>query len=107
MKKYPISLFIGGFVLNAVVKFFYLFLPALILIVIGIWVKVCLFIGLALMVTDFIVSLIYQLLLRKSALESDDGEFSQFQDAMFSPDWKDNVKNAVEEKIQNYDNSVK
>lgn len=98
-KKYPASLFWTGFCLNLIGKFFYLFFLALILMIIGIWVKVCLMIGLALLVLDVILSLAEQLVLRRTTLKSENSNFAEFQEAILSNDWRENVKELVEEKI--------
>lgn len=99
MKKYPQSLFWIGFITNVVGRFFFLFFPALILLFIGIWVKECLIIGLSLLTIDIILSLIEQLRIRKTTLENDNPNFTEFQDAILSPDWRENIKNIVEERI--------
>ena len=46
-RKYPSSLFIIGFVTNVLFHFFWLFVPAVILLIVGIFIKPCLYIGIA------------------------------------------------------------
>ena len=105
-KKYPLSLFIIGFVMNIFGRFFFLFLPALILLIGGIWSKVSLYIGIALLVLDVILSFIEQLRIRNTTLEdSENPDFKEFRDAVLSPDWKNNIKNMVEDKIKDEDDS--
>lgn len=100
-RKYPASLFVIGLITNAVFHFFYLFIPALILIFVGIWVKKCLYVGLGLLLLDILLSLIEQLRLRHvSVSDTDNPDFAAFQDALFSGgNWMDNVKGFVEEQI--------
>lgn len=98
-KKYPLSLFIAGFITNIFGRFFFLFFPAVILLFIGIWVKVCLMLGLALLALDIALSFIEQLILRNVTLNSDNPNFAEFQDAMLSENWRDNIKNIIEGKI--------
>lgn len=100
-KKYPVSLFMIGFISNIIGRFFFLFFPAVILIIIGIWVKACLIIGLGLLGLDIVLSFGEQLILRNATLNSDNLNFTEFQDAILSKDWRNNIKNLVEDKISN------
>ena len=99
--KYLASLFIIGFLMN-IIKRFYLLFPAIILLLIGIIIPWCLFIGSALLFLDIVLSLGEQIVLRNTTLNSDNPNFKEFQDAMLSPGWKDNIKNLMESKIDNY-----
>ena len=103
-RKYPASLFFTGLAMNIVVRFFFLFLLALVLIIIGFWVKWCAYAGLAVLLLDVVISLILQLTIRKTAIsESDDPEFNTFQDAVSSDDWQKNIMDFVESKIKDND----
>lgn len=103
-KKYPLSLFISGFIMNLILRYFYLFVPSLILIVVGIWIDMCKTIGFVLLLIDIIISLIEQLSIRKTTLEETDNEdFKRFQEAILSENWQDNVKDLVDEKIKEAD----
>lgn len=97
-KRYPISLFVTGVLLN-LIKNFLLLIPSAILLIIGIWVQWCLFAGLGLLLIDVILSFVEQLRIRNTTLNSDDPNFDEWQDAILSPDWKDNVKNLTESKL--------
>lgn len=104
-KKYPVSLFIVGVISNMIGRFFFLFFPAVILIIIGIWVKVCLIIGLSLLGLDIVLSFIEQLILRNTTLNSSNPNFTKFQDAILSEDWRNNIMNIVDDKTsENKDN---
>ena len=100
--KYPANLFWIGFFMN-MAKRFWLFLPAIVLLIVGIWVKWCLIIGLALLLLDIIISLLEQIRIRNATLKSNNPNFTEWQDAILSPDWKDNVKDLVESQIDNHE----
>lgn len=106
-KKYPISLFVFGFLQNFFLHFFWLFIPAVILLIVGIFIKPCLYIGGIVLVADLIASLVEQLLIRKTCLsDSDNPDFKAFQDALFANgDWKENVDEYVKNQISKYENS--
>lgn len=99
-KKYPASLFWMGFLMNFILKYIFLLLPALVLMIVGIWVKVCLVVGLVLLALDLLLSLVEQLCLRSAALRSQDTGFKDFQDVILSKDWDDNIRKIVEEKVR-------
>ena len=101
-KKYPVSLFVIGFIMN-LIKNFFLFYPGLILLFIGIWLDVCLKIGVCLLLADVAVSLIEQIQIRNTILNSDNPEFEEFQNAMLSGNWRENIQDLVESKIENAD----
>lgn len=100
-EKYPVNLFMIGFISNIIGRFFFLFFPAVILIIIGIWVKACLIIGLGLLGLDIVLSFGEQLILRNVTLNSDNPNFKEVQDAILSEDWKNNIMNIVEDKTSN------
>ena len=97
-KRYPFSLFLIGFIINFLFHFFWLFIPSVILLIVGIWVDWCLYAGLALLGIDIILSFVEQLKIRQTMLsDSDNEQFSQFQDAV-SRDGNvfENIKSFVE-----------
>ena len=103
-RKYPFSLFLIGFITNIVFHFFWLFIPSIILLIIGAFVDWCLYAGLALLVIDIIASFIEQMRIRKAMLsDSDNEQFSQFQDAL-SKDGNvfENIRGFVESAIEDY-----
>mgnify|MGYP003302687740 CR=1 FL=1 len=97
-RRYPFSLFLIGFITNILFHFFWLFVPSVILLFMGIWVDWCLFSGLALLGCDIIASFVEQMKIRQVMLsDSDDEQFRKFQDAV-SKDGNvfENIRNLVE-----------
>lgn len=101
MKKrdYSNSLFWSGFFLN-IIKRFYITIPAIILLIIGIWFKPCLYIGIALAVIVLVLSLIEQLSIKKAFQTSDNPNFEEFADASSSDNWNEEVIKLVNEKAK-------
>ena len=108
-KKYPTSLFIIGFITNILFHFFWLFFPSIILLIIGIFVQPCLYIGLMLLLADIVLSFIEQLRIRQAFLkESDNPDFKAFQDALSKDgSWKDNISEFLNQKISDSQNEIK
>lgn len=108
-RKYPTSLFIIGFITNILFHFFWLFIPCIILLIIGIFVQPCLYIGLALLFIDIVLSLIEQLRIRQTFLEeSDNPDFRAFQDALSKDgNWRDNIGELLNQKISDPQNEIK
>lgn len=103
-RKYPFTLFLLMVLVNFVIRYFYLFLPGLVLNIIGIWSRHCLAIGLALWILDLILSVIEQLRIRKTALEEHDNEdLNAFLDAAYDPDDPNSVQEILQEKIAEND----
>lgn len=98
-RKYPASLFFIGLLLNFIGRFFYLFIIAVFLTVIGIWVKPCLAMGLIIFALDLILSLAEQIMIARTTLNSDNPNFEQFQDAVLSGDWKNGVNDYVRSRM--------
>ena len=96
--KYPVSLFVLGVLMN-LTKNFFLLLPCIILLIVGIWVKWCFFVGVALLLLDVIISLIEQIQIRNATINSDNPNFKEWQDAILSSDWKNNIMDLTESKI--------
>ena len=108
-RKYPTSLFIIGFITNILFHFFWLIIPCIILLIIGIFVKPCLYIGLALLLIDILLSLIEQFRIRQAFLEeSDNPDFRAFQDALSKDgNWKDNIGELLSQKMSDPQNEIK
>lgn len=102
------SLFIIGFITTVLFRFFWLFIPCIILLIVGIFVKPCLYVGLALLLVDIILSLIEQLRIRKTCLEeSDSSDFQVFQDALSKDgNWRDNIGEILNQKISDPKNET-
>ena len=96
--KYPASLFWMGVLLNMTKKFFLLF-PAILLLILGIFFEKCLLLGLALLILVIAISLIEQIQIRNATLNSDNPNFKEWQDAILSPEWKENIRDLMESKI--------
>ncbi len=95
--KYPMSLFIMGLVSDFFIHFFFLSVPAVILLIIGIWVRPCLYAALALLFLDAVLSLVERLRIRKAVItKSSNPDFNRFQEALSSPDWKKSVRELME-----------
>lgn len=88
--------------MNFIFHFIWLLVPALIFLIAGIFVPLCLYIGLGLILLDLLLSIVEQLQIRKTILtDSDNEDFRSFQDAIFKDgNWVQNVKDMVEEKIE-------
>ena len=108
-RKYPTSLFIIGFTTNILFHFFWLFVPCIILLIVGIFVKPCLYIGLALLLIDILLSLIEQFRIRQAFLEeSDNPDFRAFQDALSKGgNWRDNIGELLNQKMSDFQNEIK
>ena len=107
-RKYPTSLFIIGFITNILFHFFWLFIPCIILLSVGIFVKPCLYVGLALLLIAVLLSLAEQFSLRQAFLEeSDNPDFRAFQDALSKDgNWKDNIDELLSQKISDPQNEI-
>ena len=108
-RKYPTSLFIIGFITNILFHFFWLFIPCIILLIVGIFVKPCLYVGLALLLIDILLSLIEQFCIRQAFLkESDNPDFQAFQDALSKDgNWRDNIGEFFNQKISDPQDEIK
>ena len=100
-RKYPTKMFWLFVLTNFLFHFFYLSIPGIILCVVGIWVKPCLWIGVTVLGLDAILSIIEQLRIRKAAVShSDNPEFNELMDAFCGPDSFDAVRRVLDEKIK-------
>lgn len=97
--KYPVKMFWLFVLTNFLFHFFYLSVPGIILCIVGIWVKFCLYIGLAILVLDLILSIIEQLRIRSAAVsQSENPEFNELMDAFCSPDGLKALGKVLDEK---------
>ena len=98
-RKYPTKMFWLFVLTNFLFHFFYLSIPGMILCIVGIWIKSCLWIGLAILGLDVILSIIEQLRIRKAAVTpSDNPEFNELMDAFCGPDGFEAVRKIVDAK---------
>ena len=93
--QYPASLFWTGVALNILRSFLWLVVST-VLLIIGRTTPWCAVAGLAILALVVAVALIKQLAYRHTVLHSDTPEFDDWQAAMLSPDWEENVKAMVE-----------
>ncbi len=99
-RKYPAKMFWLFVLTNFLFHFFYLSIPGIILCLVGIWVKSFLWIGLAILGLDVILSVIEQLRIRKAAVTpSDNPEFNELMDAFYGPDGLEAVGKILDAKI--------
>ena len=108
-RKYPKSLFLMGFIMNYLYHFFWLFVPSIILLIVGFFIEGCRHVGLVLLLIDIIASFIEQMRIRKVMIsESDNEQFRQFQDIV-SKDGNvfENIRNYVEDKAEEYEDKGK
>ncbi|MBQ8344712.1 MAG: hypothetical protein IJY42_00395 [Clostridia bacterium] len=108
-RKYPTSLFLIGLITNILFHFFWLLIPGVILLMVGIWIRPCLYIGLVLLVADVVLSLIEQFQIRQAFLtESDNPDFQAFQDALSkSGNRKDHIDEFLNQKRSDPQNETK
>lgn len=98
-RKYPAKMFWRFALTDFLFHFFFLSIPGIILCIVGIWVKCCLWIGLAILGLDAVLSIFEQLRIRKAAVTpSDNPEFNAIMDAFCSPDSLDAVGRILDEK---------
>lgn len=96
------SLFLTGLISNFLFRFFWLFIPGVVLLITGVFISPCLVVGALVILVDAILSLVEQLRIRKAFLEdSDNPDFRAFQDALSGDGkWTDNVKAILENKVK-------
>jgi len=99
-RKYPAKRFWFFVFTNFLFHYFYLLLPGIILCFVGIRVEICLWIGLAVLGADLILSIVEQLRIRKAVMTSDNPEFNEIMGAFTGPDPFESVRKTVGEKIK-------
>ncbi len=100
-RQYPTKMFFFFVLTNFLFHFFYLSVPGIVLCIVGIWSKFCLWIGLAILGLDLILSIIEQLRLRRTAITpSDNPDFNEMMDAFCGPDGLEAVRKIVDAKIE-------
>lgn len=100
-RKYPAKMFWLFVLTNFLFHFFYLFVPGAILCVVGIWVRPCLWIGLAVLLLDLIVSIADQIQIKRAVMNSTHPDVAELMDAFCGPDGMDAVREVMDRKIKN------
>lgn len=103
-RKYPASLFWMGVAIGILRSFLWLVIST-VLLLLGNKTPWCSIAGLALLALVVAVAIVQQLMYRHAVLHSDSPEFADWQDAMLSPDWRENITERVE-RAMNEDNSL-
>ncbi len=96
--KYPPSLFWSGVALNILRSFLWLILST-VLLLLGGKTPWCGIAGLTILVLVVAIAIVRQLIYRHTVLHSDTPEFADWQAAMLSPEWEENVKDMVERAL--------
>ena len=104
-RKYNKKLFWIGFLMNLLTHNFFLFVPSIILCFLGLWNKICLSIGIALILVDVIVSLIQQIRIKRTIETSTDPNFVPWADILSMDNWEEMVKK-VDETVKESENRV-
>ena len=106
--KYPMSLFIVGVIMNMVVRHVILFLSGFALIILMEKGSFFYYVGIVMIVFDFLLSLGLQMGIRKEVMsESDNPEIQRIQAALAKGGrWTDNVKDIVDDKLDDYEDKL-
>lgn len=107
-RKYPAKMFWRFVLADFVFHFLYLFIPGVVLCVVGIRVRPCLWIGLILLGVDLALSIAEQTRIRRAAeAPSANPEFNELMDAFCGPGGLDAFGKALTEKgkAQNHPDS--
>ena len=106
--KYPMSLFIVGVIMNMVVRHLLLFASGFALIILMEKGSFFYYVGIVMIIFDFLLSLGLQMGIRKEVMsESDNPEIQRIQAALAKGGrWTDNVKDIVDEKIEDYEEKL-
>lgn len=105
MKKYPNDLFFIGFLTN-IVKYFFLVIPGIVLLIFGFWNRTSFIIGLGLLSIVIVVSFVEQIKIKNAIETSDNPNFKEIKDAIRSDNWRENVTNIVNHKIADHNTNI-
>ncbi len=97
-KRYPKDLFWFHFFQTFLFHHIFLWLPGITLLIVGIWVRPCLYVGLGFLVMDLIASYLNAVRTRDVFLNSDNPNFKEAQDAVLSENWRENLQQMAENK---------
>ncbi len=99
-RKYPANFFWTQLLFSLFVHHIYLCLPGLTLLIVGIWIHPCLYVGICLLVLDAALSLASALKSRYVVLTSDNPNFCEAQDALMSENWRENLQRLVDKNTK-------
>ena len=100
-RKYPTKLFVIGFLFGVIIYRFYLFVPSIILLIAGTFVKPCYYIGCLILLIDLVISFIWQVRIRNLVLnDNDNPDIQKFQDAFTEGNPNENLINTINEIIE-------
>ena len=105
--KYPWDLFLFGVFTNMLFHFFWLFIPGVICLIIGIFSTTALRIGVGILSVDFILAVTDQVRIMQTLMtETDNPDFEEFREAVLSgDDWHNNVHEWVDKRTQKTEDS--
>ncbi len=98
-KKFPLSFFLFGFFLDVVVKRFYLFVPSVIFMLLGIFIGELGSVGAVILAVDIVISFFSQLNLAMMLMNNDDPDFEEMKNNILSDNWRTNIKDWVEGRM--------
>ena len=99
-RRYPPRLFLFNLVLNFLVRYFYLFVPGVLLCLAGVRFEYCMALGVACLGADLAVSLIDQLKNRKRVLANGEHEaYLTMMDAALSAGGAEGFRREVENRM--------
>lgn len=101
-RSYPNILFIIGLITNCLFHYFWLFVPAMIFLIIGIFYRPFSYLGITLFGLDILLSFVEQFKIRRTFLKnSDHPDFQAFQHALSDQEnWLKNVHELLNQKIE-------
>jgi hypothetical protein len=105
-RSYPNILFIIGLITNILFHYFWLFVPAMIFLIIGIFNRPFSYLGIALFGLDILLSFVEQCKIRRTFLKaSDHPDFQAFQHALSDQEnWLKNIHEILNQKIEPHEN---
>ena len=99
--QYPVKFFVFGFFLDFFVRHFYLFLPAVVFAIVGIFAPWAVIASIVLLILDLLLSMFSQMQIMHTLTHDDDPNFAPWRNAMRSENWEENVRSLTEEQIKN------
>ncbi|MBO5271171.1 MAG: hypothetical protein J6B77_10320 [Clostridia bacterium] len=99
--QYPVKFFVFGFFLDFFGRHFYLFLPAVVFAIVGIFAPWAVIASAVLLILDLLLSMFSQMQIMHTLTHDDDPNFAPWRSAMRSENWEENVRSLTEEQIRN------